>query len=863
VTTTPVTTTTVPGPCGHVPPADLPPDPRSFLTFAFRDLPPASDAGDYYDVVDHDGLRKTLEEWKILNGFGDPQAMAIYLNANDLGFGRRMSMRRDDQRIAFYVENYCSVDAALDPLKQGLLATVAMELSPPDKDPNGAPFIKFFTYKANGDRIDNIDLDGRGVKFQPEVCTPCHGGRATGTYEQSGGNIGARFIPFDLDAFNYSLQPGLSRAEQESQFKELNRTVLDADQQLYKPSAAIQELIEGWYGGPGLPGTTFDSSFVPDGWVQDPSLYDAVRHGCRGCHAQTALPLNSLAQFRLLSNGIRQLVCEEGQMPLARRTFERFWTSTSTAPVTIGDALPGDFAWQSLGTSGKGMVVSMAAAAPGDPAHLIAAGRVGGELQARQLTVGASSASWGGKMTRFPTSGDPLALTYDPLDPSVNYALVTPDRVLKSSNNNWSTTQFEATLPAQRFVVQLATGTSADGLPPSEVYVVLRENSDPTSRHDLYRLAGTWTLCAQDVRAVAPASLTPGQLPVLFGIVGGIPQESTDCAHWTPLTGHPAALLDSIIVDPFDENVLIVQGLSNDPDEGRAAWRTDDRGQTWSLLTPLTPLAFDPYTRGVLYGGASSSTADPVRSLDGGRTWGVLDRSRSYAGILASSDRADAYLFEPSTTETTLSRGTLLGCGPELRPGRVIARVRAPREVNVGSSALLNGAFSLNLPQGSQYAATIVSQPAGVSPMLLGDATAMPQLIPATPGFYTVELSVRGPSLGTDGTDRTLVSVLARQTGAVTSAFRDDVSPKLDPCRGCHTGPTPPNGFDLGDSSKPEQAYLPARLRVTPTRPDTSLLLLKPSGRVSHGGGIVAGFEVGDQNFRVVEDWISRGAPLD
>ena len=701
----------MPSLCGHVAPDDLPPDPHSFLSFAFRDLPPAPDAGDYYDVVDPYHLRTTLDGWRTVNGFGPPQALAIYVNANDLGFGRRMSMRRDDDhRIAFYVENYCSADAALDPLKKGLLATVAMELSSPDDDPSAQPFIKFFTYGVAGARLDCIDLDGRGVKFQPELCTPCHGGRAAGGYAPSGGNLGARFIPFDLDSFDYSPRPDLSRAAQESQFRELNRAVLDADQRLYQPSAAIKELIEGWYGGQGLPRTTFDSSFVPNGWLQDPSLYDAIRHGCRGCHAQTALPLNSLEQFRLLSNGVRQLVCEDGQMPLARRTFERFWTSSSTGPSTIGDVLPGEFTWESLGASGKGMVVSVAAAEPGNPAHLLAAGLVDGQLQARQITVGASSASWGNPMTRFPTSGVPLALAFDPLDTRVKYALVTPDRVLRSSNNNWSTTDFEEGLPAPRFVEQLAIGPSADGLPPAQVYLVLRENSDPAGQHDLYHLEGTWTFCAQNVRAVTPASVVPGQPPTVFGIVDGVPQETTDCANWTPLPTQPAALLDNIIVDPHDEKVLIVQGLSNDPAEGgpRGGATT---AAAWRLLTPFTRLAFDPFTPGVLYADASSSTANPVRSLDGGRAWGVLDRSRSYAGVLSLTDRTHAYSLEPSAGETFLSRGELLTCGRELRPGRVIARVRAPREVDVGNIAVLDTSFSLNLPDDAQHSATIVSFP--------------------------------------------------------------------------------------------------------------------------------------------------------
>src|SRR5688572_30255512 len=46
--------------------------------------------------------------------------------------------------------------------------------------------------------------------------------------------------------------------------------------------------------------------------------------------------------------------------------------------------------------------------------------------------------------------------------------------------------------------------------------------------------------------------------------------------------------------------------------------------------------------------------------------------------------------------------------------------------------------------------------------------------------------------------------------------------------------------------------------RVNPANPDESLLLLKATGRVAHGGG--KRFDAGSWEARVLRDWIARGA---
>ena len=214
--------------------ATLPPDQdgfplpsrRQFLVDTLlQDTAASADA--YYAIVDPSSKRLTLTAWKSTNGFGTPadaEASAIYVNHTDLGFGRHMYMRRLGKRAAFYVDNYANVDDTID--NKNLIATVAMEYSPPDSDANGPSFTKFFVFKADGSRITAPALDTRGSKFQPGVCLACHGGRPNpeGNY-QGGGDVGAHFIPFDLDTLAYSTRPGFTRADQLGEFKKLNEAV--------------------------------------------------------------------------------------------------------------------------------------------------------------------------------------------------------------------------------------------------------------------------------------------------------------------------------------------------------------------------------------------------------------------------------------------------------------------------------------------------------------------------------------------------------------------------------------------------------------------------------------------------------------
>jgi len=341
-------------------------------------------------------------------------ARATYVNGADLGFGRRMYLRTNaGGSLASFVENY-GTDKTLfaqpngfprffdvpngDALQQnildvvktrnpnGLVATVVMEFVAPDQDPTGEKRTTFYVYGANGQRVGiaGLNLDGRGSKANPGVCLVCHGGKpqalVNGEYPNFG-DTGAYFLPWDVPTFIFdgdpdgplgvTAAPGFSRADQEKNFRELNRAVLSHHKQgaqfdevsgLTRRVAPV-EMIRGWYGGATLPNDTFDESFVPVGWR--PSEERGIPAGarrvyrevigptCRACHAQreSALDFATFRGFDALRAEILNLTYtvpytlahaanddsparpgdDRAVMPLALRTYENFWNGTAPA----------------------------------------------------------------------------------------------------------------------------------------------------------------------------------------------------------------------------------------------------------------------------------------------------------------------------------------------------------------------------------------------------------------------------------------------------------------------------------------------------------------------------------------------------
>lgn len=368
-------------------------DPNSFLIFP---NPQRQDDGTlqvtatayaqaYYAAIDPASSKTTLAAWKTANGFDSgtgQQVTAVFHDQQDLGYGRRMTARRNvDGSVAVMVENYnvtdvpgqdytsLNVDAAVARDANWHIGTNAIEFSVAQ---NGQTFAKFYNFSpTTGARQNTVDLDGRGQKAMPTVCISCHGGRgdalnADGSFP-GGGNTRARLQPLNVDSFGFSATPGYTRAEQEAALKTINqfvlctyplgaasalpedacRTVASVNEWSNQWQATAAEMLKAWYGGDGMPNATFADSYVPAGWAGQEPLYQGVVAGyCRTCHLlrgtanQSDIDFTSYAKFQGYADRIKAHVIDRGNMPLALLIYNRFWNST--APETLADFLEGE-----------------------------------------------------------------------------------------------------------------------------------------------------------------------------------------------------------------------------------------------------------------------------------------------------------------------------------------------------------------------------------------------------------------------------------------------------------------------------------------------------------------------------------------
>jgi mono/diheme cytochrome c family protein len=303
----------------------------------------------YYEAIDPNNDKDTLDKWKTANGFGSgtgTETTVVFGDKRDLGYGRRMTARQNtDGTIAVMVENYLvapaayysyssfNLDAAVVRDQRWHVGTNGIEFSgstcsaqsdPASCDPS-IKFAKFYTFDRNtGQRLLAADLDGRGDKAMPGICISCHGGRgdpltpATGSptgkalfpwvgnsASQKRGDTQAHMQPLIVDSFGYSTTPPWTRADQEAALKTINEWVLSSypipAATAFPEDAARRVAIYGeWngtaaniikqaYGGDGLPNLTFADSYVPTGWsnLGQTTLYqNVVAPYCRTCHIQ-------------------------------------------------------------------------------------------------------------------------------------------------------------------------------------------------------------------------------------------------------------------------------------------------------------------------------------------------------------------------------------------------------------------------------------------------------------------------------------------------------------------------------------------------------------------------------------------------
>jgi hypothetical protein len=329
----------------------------------------------------------TFNDWKLENGlkinpdtngnrnpFDDddatdpPEVSALFFNAVDLALARSMhgrtSIVNGEKRTAYYVCNYRNPsdfmhpanpilslqDAKNDPDNSNAIACVAFDYS---ADP-ARNFTKFYVF-VKGRLAASADLDGNGEKFVPGLCKACHGAdnqaRQPFTNNVVNGNIGAHFLPFDLDNFDYLDDSAFTRRAQESKFKQLNEMILNTD-----PAPVVRELIRGWYENT----TEQNSPFVPEGWKGQTQLYRrVVKPSCRTCHVAMRpgppvlpdspdLDFDRFEGFKNQANTIRDRVCRNAEgitnpdvvrlfrsMPNSKVTFDLFWLDIVQRTVLV------------------------------------------------------------------------------------------------------------------------------------------------------------------------------------------------------------------------------------------------------------------------------------------------------------------------------------------------------------------------------------------------------------------------------------------------------------------------------------------------------------------------------------------------
>ncbi|WP_041420804.1 hypothetical protein [Sideroxydans lithotrophicus] len=368
--------------------------PDSFLLYPNPQSSPAIDsqayAQAYYAAIDPTNAKDTLVKWKAANGFGSGTGMevqAVFGDVRDLGYGRYVTARKNtDGTIAFYVDNYLvwsaagygysslNLDAAVARDQRWYIGTNAIEFSPGPA--GGAPFAKYFTFDpVTGARLLAANLDGRGNKAMPGICTGCHGGRgdpltppdafgnqlfAVVGNPASGvrGDLKGKLHFFEPDTFSFSTLAGKTRPDQEAAIKTLNQWVLCTyplptssvvptgyAEDTCRNVATLDEwqggaadIVKAAYGGNGLPNPAYADNYVPASWVAagQTTLYqNVVQPACRMCHIlrgigqQSDADFSNFTAFQTSADRIMEHVIERGNMPLTKVLYGRYWSTPS------------------------------------------------------------------------------------------------------------------------------------------------------------------------------------------------------------------------------------------------------------------------------------------------------------------------------------------------------------------------------------------------------------------------------------------------------------------------------------------------------------------------------------------------------
>ncbi len=282
-------------------------------------------ANNYYNCIDPTGAAATLESWIEQSGFrAYPEQVehVTYVNNFDLGFGRDMYFREDENgNVYSYVVNYPNLENALTGRNE--FAVVVMEFSEAPTgncgdatftdSQSGQKIVKFYAYvpdTVTGEyvRAPSMNFDGRGERFLPGVCVVCHFGDTNvddfnvtdlSSIDATAADLNSSFMLFDLDAFLYtsgegslidpvyafeapseSLTNAYTRTTQENSFRNINQLVLNTftyNRDNLRRFEMPIKAVHGWYGNrQNVESLDFGTDENPPTQQEAQTLYDTV-----------------------------------------------------------------------------------------------------------------------------------------------------------------------------------------------------------------------------------------------------------------------------------------------------------------------------------------------------------------------------------------------------------------------------------------------------------------------------------------------------------------------------------------------------------------------------------------------------------
>lgn len=348
----------------------------------------------YYSAVDPNNL-DTLTKWKMHNNFDNAAVTnATFRDAKDLGYGRDMYAWQHEGNTYIYVNNYVvelqpgdatqygplNLDAAIEKNPQYHIGTNAIEFSPDPTDPADPKhrIVKFFIFgpaDANGvqRRLNSADLDGRGVKYMPTMCTVCHGGTMyplTNSGEFNPISLKSTHLHIlEKGTLEFSQLSPFTSDDQEDPIKIINGLVLETFEETGKrqdsnssddranwDSSFAEALLKSAYNVESADelkanSVSYQAGQVPDEWESKgkAQLYtEVIEPHCIGCHSlrgtmvagpENAISFSSYDNFMKYSDQIVKYVYQYAVMPLSLINYTQFWEDPNGGPRLLADDL--------------------------------------------------------------------------------------------------------------------------------------------------------------------------------------------------------------------------------------------------------------------------------------------------------------------------------------------------------------------------------------------------------------------------------------------------------------------------------------------------------------------------------------------